>query len=36
MTKMTIAAERRTPEDVEASKPSTKRNVRVVSKRSAK
>ena len=30
------AAERLTPEDIEASKPSTKRNVRVVSKRSAK
>lgn len=29
-------ADRLTPEDVEASKPSTKRNVRVVSKRSAK
>ena len=30
------AAERLTPEDVEASKPSTKRNVRIVTKRSAK
>lgn len=31
-----IAAERLTPEDVEASKPSTKPNVRIVAKRSAK
>ena len=31
-----VAAERLTPEDVEASKPSTKRNVRTVAKRSAK
>ena len=31
-----VAAERLTPEDVEASKPSTKRNVRIVTKRSAK
>lgn len=30
------AAERLTPEDIEASKPSTKRNVRIVTKRSAK
>ena len=30
------AAEHLTPEDVEASKPSTKRNVRTVAKRSAK
>lgn len=30
------AAERLTPEDIEASKPSTKPNVRIVSKRSAK
>ena len=32
----TVAAERLTPEDVEASKPSTKRNVRVVSKSRAR
>lgn len=31
-----VAAERLTPEDIEASKPSTKRNVRTVTKRSAK
>lgn len=31
-----VAAERLTPEDIEASKPSTKRGVRTVSKRSAK
>ena len=31
-----VAAERLTPEDVEASKPSKKRNVRIVTKRSAK
>lgn len=31
-----VSAERLTPEDVEASKPSTKRNVRVVSKPRAK
>ena len=31
-----VAAERLTPEDIEASKPSTKRNVRIVTKRSAK
>lgn len=30
------AADRLTPEDIEASKPSTKRNVRIVTKRSAK
>ena len=30
------AAERLTPEDIKASKPSTKRNVRIVTKRSAK
>ena len=30
------AAERLTPEDIEASKPSTKPNVRIVTKRSAK
>ena len=30
------AAERLTPEDIEASEPSTKRNVRIVTKRSAK
>ena len=31
-----IAAERLTPEDIEASKPSTKRNVRIVSKSRAR
>ena len=31
-----VAAERLTPEDVEASKPSTKRGKRIVTKRSAK
>ena len=31
-----VSAERLTPEDVEASKPSTKRNVRVVSKSRAR
>ena len=31
-----VAAERLTPEDIEASKPSTKRGVRTVAKRSAK
>ena len=31
-----VAAERLTPEDIAASKPSTKRNVRIVTKRSAK
>lgn len=31
-----VAAERLTPEDIEASKPSAKRNVRTVAKRSAK
>ena len=31
-----VAAERLTPEDIEASKPSTKRNVRIVSKSRAR